>query len=105
MSLPGKKHTIRLFTDASEKFQAGMVTQTHNGQLEKDIENQQHEPMEFTDGKFSGVKRNWMTHESMHMPWFKLRIRLVLCYGDLTSCMFSQITGTVICVRVVGIAS
>lgn len=50
-----------MFTDASDKFWAKIVTQLEGSKMEKDQEQQKHEPLEFLGCHYSGAQENWTT--------------------------------------------
>lgn len=52
-----------LFTDASESHWSGILTQVPKGQLKRSIEDQEHEPLSFLSGSFSGASADWSVPE------------------------------------------
>lgn len=50
MSHPKENHFACVFTDVSENFCAGVVTQTNRDQCHKHIDELQHAPLVFLDG-------------------------------------------------------
>lgn len=56
-------HTILVFTDASDKFWAGIVTQVEESETGKQVQDQKHEPLAFLGDHFSGAQENWTTCE------------------------------------------
>lgn len=63
LAFPKPDHVICIYTEASEVLWASVITQTKEEQLEKPVEEQQHEPLAFLGGKFSGAQKNWSTFE------------------------------------------
>lgn len=59
LSYPKVRRVICVYTDASQWFWSGVVTQTDADQLQKPIEKQQHEPLAFLGSAFKGAERNW----------------------------------------------
>lgn len=54
---------VCVFTDASELFWSGVITQCRKGDLDKDTENQRHEPLAFLGSVFSKTEQRWTTFE------------------------------------------
>jgi len=52
-----------IYTDASERYWAGVVTQCERRELEKNVMEQRHEPLAFLSGEFSGPELAWTTYE------------------------------------------
>lgn len=55
--------TLCLFTDASDEYWAGVVTQCVKAELEKEVPDQKHEPLAFLGGSFTGAQEHWSTYE------------------------------------------
>lgn len=71
MSYVDPKKVICVFTDASDKFWAGIVTQTNLRDLSKPIEQQRHEPLAFLGAAFRGAQINWSTFEKESFAIFQ----------------------------------
>ena len=54
---------LRIYTDALEEYWAGVVTQGDSDELDKDLKDQQHEPLEFLGAAFKGSEERWTTYE------------------------------------------
>lgn len=63
MALPNPSKVICVFTDASDKFYGGLVTQVPPSQLNLPVKDQQHEPLGFSSGAFKGSQLRWGTPE------------------------------------------
>jgi hypothetical protein len=48
------KQRVRVFTDASDAFCSGMITQVPERHLDLPVHDQQHQPLAFTSGRFRG---------------------------------------------------
>ena len=60
---PKSDHHLCLFTDASDTHWAAILTQLPTHDRRKDIEEQNHEPLCFLSGAFSGSAANWSVPE------------------------------------------
>ena len=60
---PSSDKVICVYTDASRKFWAGVVTQLPPEQLSLPMDRQKHEPLAFLGGAFKGAQLNWSTFE------------------------------------------
>jgi hypothetical protein len=49
---PDPKQRICVFTDASDEFYSGMITQVPEYHLDLPVHDQQHQPLAFTSGRF-----------------------------------------------------
>jgi Reverse transcriptase (RNA-dependent DNA polymerase)/RNase H-like domain found in reverse transcriptase len=58
---PGKR--ICALMDASDRFYSGLVTQTHEEQLDLPMEEQDHQPLAFLSGEFQGAQLRWTVPE------------------------------------------
>jgi RNase H-like domain found in reverse transcriptase len=58
---PGK--SICVLTDTSDRFYAGVVTQIDEEQLDRPIEEQDHQPLAFLSGEFKGAQLRWTVPE------------------------------------------
>lgn len=56
-------YELCVFTDASDRYWAGVATQCENGELDKLVPEQKHEPLAFLSGQFSGPELAWTTYE------------------------------------------
>ena len=63
LSYPDPKKVSCIFTDASDRFWSGVVTQTNRDQLALPIESQRHEPLAFLSSAFKKAELNWTTFE------------------------------------------
>ena len=63
MSYPDPMKSVCIFTDASERYWSAVVTQCEEEELEKEIENQKHEPLAFLGSAFGVTQRRWTTFE------------------------------------------
>ena len=60
---PKPNTALCLFTDASETHWSAILTQVHKDQRRKEIEDQEHEPLCFLSGAFTGSSANWSMPE------------------------------------------
>ena len=60
---PKADHALCLFTDASETHWSGILTQVPNDQLKRPLEEQEHEPLSFLSGSFTGASYGWSVPE------------------------------------------
>lgn len=56
-------HVVAVFTDPLEELWADVVMQYGRTEVEKEIYEQEHEPLEFLGEQFNGAERNWTTYE------------------------------------------
>jgi RNase H-like domain found in reverse transcriptase/Reverse transcriptase (RNA-dependent DNA polymerase)/Integrase zinc binding domain/Chromo (CHRromatin Organisation MOdifier) domain len=63
MNFPDPEKMLCVFTDASDEFHAGMLTQIDKAQLDLEFDQQQHQPLAFCSGKFTGAQLRWTTPE------------------------------------------
>jgi hypothetical protein len=63
LAYPSDIKSTCIFTDASDLHWAGVITQCDAEELEKPINEQQHQPLAFISGSFSGAQLNWPTVE------------------------------------------
>ena len=63
VAFPRPGHTLCVYTDASERFWSGIVSQTTEDELKKPYEEQRHEPLAFLGGAFRDAELNWSTFE------------------------------------------
>lgn len=56
---------ICVLKKASEELWARVVAQTHEGQMEMQIEQKRYRPIAFFGGKFVNAQRNWTTYEKV----------------------------------------
>jgi len=63
LSYPKPEKVICVFTDASERYWSGVVTQCCADVLKKPSNRQQHEPLAFLGAEFKGSPFNWSTFE------------------------------------------
>ena len=58
-----REMVLRVYTDASNAYWAGVVTQTNADDLDVDLRDQRHEPLAFFGAAFKGSKERWKTYE------------------------------------------
>ena len=58
-----KDHSVCLFTDASETHWASMLTQLPTTEMKLSLEKQNHEPLAFLSGSFTGSSSRWSIPE------------------------------------------
>lgn len=63
LSYPRDGKVICVFTDASQRYWSGVVTQTDPSQLALPVEKQAHEPLAFLGSAFKDAQLNWSTFE------------------------------------------
>lgn len=63
LAFPKEGKAVCVFTDASDKFWAGIVSQVDPKELRKETSEQRHEPLAFLGGQFTGSQQNWTTYE------------------------------------------
>ncbi|KAF0712314.1 hypothetical protein As57867_004858, partial [Aphanomyces stellatus] len=56
---PKEDSLICVFADASDMHWGGVVTQIPRGQVDRELESQEHEPLMFLSGTFSGAAQRW----------------------------------------------
>jgi RNase H-like domain found in reverse transcriptase len=56
LAFPDPDKRICVFTDASDRFYAGLVTQIDEKQLDPPMEEQDHQPLVFLSGEFKGAQ-------------------------------------------------
>jgi hypothetical protein len=60
---PDPKQRVCVFTDASDAFYSGMITQVPEHHLDLPVQDQQHQPLAFTSGRFRGSQERWSIPE------------------------------------------
>jgi RNase H-like domain found in reverse transcriptase len=60
---PDPKQRVCVFTDASDAFYSGMITQVPENHLDLPVQDQQHQPLAFTSGRFRGSQERWTIPE------------------------------------------
>jgi transposase InsO family protein len=63
LAFPDDAKATCVWTDASDKHWAGLVTQTEVCELEKPVAEQEHHPLAFLSGSFRDSSLNWATTE------------------------------------------
>jgi hypothetical protein len=63
LAFPDSDKRICALTDASDRFYAGLVTQTHEEQLDLSMAEQDHQPLGFLSGEFKGAQLRWTVPE------------------------------------------
>jgi RNase H-like domain found in reverse transcriptase len=60
---PDPPKRVCVFTDASDAFHSGMITQVPENHLDLPVHDQQHQPLAFTSGRFRGSQERWTIPE------------------------------------------
>ncbi|GMG14688.1 unnamed protein product [Phytophthora fragariaefolia] len=60
---PDPSKAVALFTDASQDFWSAVCTQVEESELEKPVDKQNHRPLAFLSGRFTGAQLRWPTIE------------------------------------------
>jgi RNase H-like domain found in reverse transcriptase len=60
---PDPTKRVCVFTDASDAFYSGMITQVPEHHLDLPVHGQQHQPLAFTSGRFRGSQERWTIPE------------------------------------------
>jgi hypothetical protein len=60
---PDPKQRVCVFTDASDEFYSGMITPVPEHHLDLPVNDQQHQPLAFTSGRFRGSQERWTIPE------------------------------------------
>jgi RNase H-like domain found in reverse transcriptase/Integrase zinc binding domain len=63
LAFPDPDKRICVLTNVSDRFFAGLVTQTHEEQLDLPMEEQDHQPLAFLSGEFKGAQLRWTVPE------------------------------------------
>ena len=63
LAYPSDRLTTCVWTDASDEYWAGVVTQAEAAELQKPVLQQSHKPMAFVSGRFTGAQLKWPTVE------------------------------------------
>jgi hypothetical protein len=63
LAYPSDHLTTCVWTDASDEYWAGVVTQAEAAELQKPVLQQLHKPMAFVSGRFTGAQLKWPTVE------------------------------------------
>lgn len=63
IKFPKDGYITCVFTDASERYWSGVVTQCHPAEIDKTRNGQIHEPLAFLGSAFSSCQLNWSTYE------------------------------------------
>ena len=58
-----REMVLCVYTDASDAYWAGVVTQTNADDLDKDLRDQRHEPLAFLGAALKGSEERWTTYE------------------------------------------
>ena len=72
LSYPEPEKEICIFTDASERFWSGVVTQCAAGELNKPPQDQKHEPLAFLGSQFKKAELNWTMFEKEGFSIFQV---------------------------------
>lgn len=62
LAFPKKDYNVCIYTDSSEESQVAFISQKTEDQLKKTVGTQQHEPVAFLGGRFSGTQKKWTTY-------------------------------------------
>ena len=68
--------SLCLFTDASDTHWAAVLTQVPEEDIKKDVHQQNHEPLSFLSGAFSGSSRSWSVPQKEAFPIVESMCRL-----------------------------
>jgi hypothetical protein len=68
LSYPKPDHILNLMTDASDLSWSIVLTQSHNSERGKPVEERSHEPLCFLSGNFTGSQIRWATVEKEAFP-------------------------------------
>ena len=68
---PKKEKVLCLFTDASDRFWSGEVTQTDDVQFSLEVGEKKHEPLTFVGKMFNATEQRWTTYEQEGFAIFK----------------------------------
>jgi RNase H-like domain found in reverse transcriptase len=60
---PDPKQRFCVFTDVSDAFYSGMITQVSENHLDLAVQDQQHQPLAFISGRFRGSQELWTIPE------------------------------------------
>ena len=71
LSYPKKEKVLCLFTDASDRFWSGVVTQTDEVQLSLEVGELKHEPLAFVGQMLNATEKRWGTYEQEGFAIFK----------------------------------
>lgn len=63
LSFPKPGRSIYMYTDASQRYWSGVITQCDPAELDKPFDCQVHEPLAFVGAAFSSTQSNWSTFE------------------------------------------
>jgi RNase H-like domain found in reverse transcriptase len=63
LAFPDPDKRICVFTDASDRFYAGLGTQKNAEQLDLSLEEKDHQPLEFVSIKFEDAQKRWIVPE------------------------------------------
>jgi RNase H-like domain found in reverse transcriptase len=63
LPFPDPDKRICVLTDVSDRFYAGLVTHIHEEQLDLPMEEQDHQPLAFLSGEFTGAQLRWTVPE------------------------------------------
>lgn len=82
LSYPKDGKELCVYTDASDKFWSGLVTQTDPELLQLPLEEQQHEPLAFLGSEFRKAELNWSTFEKEGFAIFQTFEKLYYIFHD-----------------------
>lgn len=71
LTYPNDGNVICIYTDASNRYWSGVVTQCEKKELDKPTHEQKHEPMAFLSSEFTRTEKNWSTFEKEGFAIFK----------------------------------
>lgn len=84
-----------MFTDATDKFWAGFVTQVEKDQITKEFQRQKNQPLAFLGRRFSRTQENWTTYENDAFAIVTVFEKLTMSFGDLAQ--YKSVLITITC--------
>jgi RNase H-like domain found in reverse transcriptase len=81
---PDLKQRVCVFTDASDLFYSGMITQVPEHHLDLPVHDQQHQPLAFTSGRFRCSQERWTIpeKEALSIIWILPKLRYLLLAAE-----------------------
>ena len=91
LSYPKEDHVICVYTDASNLYWSGVVTQIKQYSLKKPIERQCHEPLAFLGAAFRGAQLKWSMFEKEGFAIFQVFDKMdYLFFGEKATNVFKD---------------
>lgn len=88
---PKSDHAVCVYTDASEYYWSGVVSQNKSSELSKPIEGQNHEPLGFLGAAFKGADKNWSMYEKEGFAIFQVFEEIdYLLFGENPTRVFTD---------------